>query len=250
LIPSIKIFTDFDGTITLKDVGDSMFERFGGPRCLEFIEQYQDGLISAAECFRRESAACGEVDRNALDAFLDAQPVDTTFNAFADFCKTKNLGLTIFSDGMDYYIRRILNRMGVGDVPFYSNALHLVPVDSTSKFRFEPKFPYLSESCDRCACCKRNIMLTHSADDDILICVGEGYSDRCAVKYADLVFAKDNLAEYCSKENMPFYEYRTFNDIAARINEMIGLHEVKPSKTRLHKRRQAELARRELFIAE
>jgi 2,3-diketo-5-methylthio-1-phosphopentane phosphatase len=250
LIPSIKIFTDFDGTITIKDVGDSMFERFGGSRCLEYINEYQSGLISAAECFRKESAACGEVDRNALDAFLDAQPVDMTFNAFADFCKLHNAGLTIFSDGMDYYIRRILNRMGAGNVPFYSNTLNLVPLNGSSLFRFEPEFPYLSESCDRCACCKRNIMLTHSEDDDILICVGEGYSDRCAVKFADVVFAKDHLAEYCLQEKLPFYEYRSFADITVKLDEMIKLHESKPSKTRLHKRRQAELARREVFIAE
>jgi 2-hydroxy-3-keto-5-methylthiopentenyl-1-phosphate phosphatase len=250
LLPSIKIFTDFDGTITINDVGDAMFERFGGSRCLDYISEYQSGLISAAECFRRESSACSEVDQKALDSFLDAQAVDTSFLPFVEYCRTQKIDLTIFSDGMDYYIRRILNRMGTGDVEFYSNALHLVPVNGSANVRFEPEFPHLSESCDRCACCKRNIMLTHSGDDDLLICVGEGYSDRCAVKYADIVFAKDSLAEYCAGEKLPFYEYKSFADISARLNEMITLHGIKPSKTRLHKRRQAELARRELFMAE
>jgi len=250
MLPSIKIFTDFDGTITVNDVGDAMFERFGGSRCSEYIGQYWKGLISAAECFRKESAQCGEVDKNVLDKFLDSQPIDQSFIPFIGFCKSNAIDLAIFSDGMEYYIRRILDRNGAGDVPFFSNVLHLESVTGSASVTFVPEFPYESESCDRCACCKRNIMLTHSDDDDILICIGEGYSDRCPVKYADIVFAKDSLIEYCTSEGLPFYEYSSFNDISERLQQLILLHETKPSKTRLHKRRQAQLARREVFIGE
>jgi 2-hydroxy-3-keto-5-methylthiopentenyl-1-phosphate phosphatase len=250
MIPSLKIFTDFDGTITINDVGDAMFERFGGLRCREYIDEYRKGLISAAECFRKEAAACGELNQQDLDVFLDSQPIDMTFMPFVEFCNSQQIDVTVFSDGMDYYIRRILNRTGVRDISVFSNALNVTPVSGSSLVRFEPEFPYLNESCDRCACCKRNIMLTQSGEDDILICIGEGYSDRCPVKYADIVFAKDHLAEYCREEQLPFYEYRSFGDIKERLNEMIQVHESKPGKTRLHKRRQAELARRELFIAE
>ena len=72
----IKIFTDFDGTITLQDVGDAMFERFGGPQCKEIINEYREGKISAVECFRRESALCSRVGIADLNAFLDSREID------------------------------------------------------------------------------------------------------------------------------------------------------------------------------
>ncbi|MFI5252673.1 MAG: MtnX-like HAD-IB family phosphatase [Bacteroidota bacterium] len=250
MTPVLNIFTDFDGTITLEDVGDAMFERFGGLRCHDYIEQYRIGLISAAECFRLESLACGEVNQKELNSFLDEQKIDPAFASFVDFCKHKKFPLSIFSDGMDYYIRRILENANLGHVPFYSNTLRLLPVEGRSTVEFKPEFPHLSETCDRCACCKRNIMLTHSGDDDILVCIGEGYSDRCPAKYADILFAKDALAAYCAAEGLPFYEYKTFADIAARLKELLKIHETNPGKTRLHKRRQAELARRDVFIGE
>jgi 2-hydroxy-3-keto-5-methylthiopentenyl-1-phosphate phosphatase len=238
----IKIFTDFDGTITLQDVGDAMFETFGGEQCRQIIQEYRDEKISAVECFRRECAACSNVNVQELHAFLDRQEIDTSFIDFVGYCRLHQFDCYIVSDGMDYYIRHILNRHGVGDVPFFSNVLHLLPVGGTSHVRFDPEFPFTDEMCDRCACCKRNHLLTMSGDEDIIVYVGEGYSDRCPAKYADIVFAKDELLKYCQEENISYYEYHTFGDIMQRLDQL--------QSNGLRKRRQAERARRDVFIGE
>ena len=241
----LKIFVDFDGTITLRDVGDAMFERFGGSRCTESIEEYRQERISAAECFRRESAACGIVNLPELDAFLDAQEIDPTFSPFVHYCTTAEHELVVLSDGMDYYIDRILRRQGLSQVRFYSNHLRLEPVDSGTKVRFVPEFPFTDEVCDRCACCKRNHMLSMTGDADIIAYIGEGYSDRCPARFADLVFAKDELLRYCQGENISYFEYQSFADVQRRLQELLSV----PGKKRLlKKRRQAELARRDVFL--
>ena len=244
----IKIFTDFDGTITLRDVGDAMFETFGGEQCRQIIQDYRDENISAVECFRRECAACSTVNVWELNAFLDAQEIDPTFADFVKYCRHRQFDCTVVSDGMDYYIKRILDRHGVGDVPFFSNVLRLTPVDGTPYVRFEPEFPYTDELCDRCACCKRNHLLALSGDDDTIVYVGEGYSDRCPAKYADAVFAKDELLTYCQDENISYYEYRTFADIVQRLEKLQRGNN--GTITGLRKRRQAERARRDVFIGE
>ncbi|HLX11580.1 MAG TPA: 2-hydroxy-3-keto-5-methylthiopentenyl-1-phosphate phosphatase [Bacteroidota bacterium] len=240
-----------------------MFERFGGMKCREFIEEYRHGKISAAECFRRECAACGEVDKRELDAYIDSKKIDSTFPAFVNFCKLEGFGCTIVSDGMDYYIQRILDREGLGEVKVFSNKLHFASPPhhprpllhkegrtSEEMVIFSPEFPHESESCDRCACCKRNILLTNSGDDDILVLIGEGYSDRCPAPYADMVFAKDNLLTYCRQEEIPHSEYSTFGDITRKMRELLEIHRTKPGKSRLHQRRQAVLARNSVFIGE
>ena len=112
------------------------------------------------------------------------------------FCR-EALHLSVVSDGMEYYIRRILGRFGLDELDVHANILSLVADGSLTDVRFVPQFPNRDEVCDRCASCKRNYLVTSSADDDLIVYIGEGYSDRCPVQFADLVFAKDVLKNYC-----------------------------------------------------
>ncbi len=243
----LKIFIDFDGTITKKDVGDALFIHFGGNQCIDFIEEYRQGRTSAIECFRKECIACGSIDKKELDNFIDSQEIDETFKDFKLFCKNNNIEIFILSDGMDYYIDEILKNNNITDVPVYTNQLQLESLDGSSKFILKPIFPFTDENCDRCACCKRNHMLVLSADDDIIIYIGEGYSDRCPVRYADLVFAKDDLLKYCQQENISYFEYHSFADVTDRLKMLLGNKNTKKNYG-LKKRRQAQLAAREVFL--
>lgn len=242
----LRLFIDFDGTITRQDVGDAFFERFGGVRSVAAVEAYREGRLSAAECFRQECAACGEVDAAELDAFLDAQEIDPTFADLVRFASECAFPLAILSDGMDYYIRRILERHGLGGVTFYSNTLRLISASAPGRVTFTPEFPFRDEVCDRCACCKRNHILTLAADDDLVVYIGEGYSDRCPARYADAVFAKDDLLKYCQRENISYFEYQTLADIVRRLES--SLREPAGSPTALRKRRQATQARCDVYL--
>ena len=244
----IRIFTDFDGTITRRDVGDALFAHFGGSRALDAVREYIAGTISAVECFRRECAACGSVPLDQLHSFLDQEEIDSSFPEFVKFCRREALFLSVVSDGMDYYIRRILGRFGLDELDVHANNLALVPGGSRTDVRFEPQFPNRDELCDRCASCKRNYLVTASADDDLIVYVGEGYSDRCPVQFADLVFAKDDLRNYCREENISSFEYNSFDDIRQRLVKLLEKRRPDGSIAGVRKRRRAELARRDLFI--
>ena len=128
--------------------------------------------------------------------------------------------------------------------------MNLIPIEGSSKVKFQPIFPYTDEICTRCASCKRNHIVTIAGDDDIIVYIGEGYSDRCPVRYADVVFAKDDLLRYCRKNHIPRYEYKTFKDIKNQLHKMMHTTSSNSSKGFLRKRRQAELARKELFLCE
>jgi 2-hydroxy-3-keto-5-methylthiopentenyl-1-phosphate phosphatase len=148
--------------------------------------------------------------------------------------------LLIVSDGLDYYIRRILGRYNCPEVPFVSNVASLVRPGGDGRVEVSVTFPHSDAGCDRCACCKRNIMLTASAEEDIIGYVGEGYSDRCPVRYADIVFAKDVLQTYCQNENISYYPYETFDDVVARLRRLL-------ERSRLRPRPRAAVARRAAF---
>ncbi len=240
---AVKIFVDFDGTITINDVGNTLFREFGGSACDGFIAEYHEEKLSARELFRREAAAAGRVLPVELNALLDRQGIDPGFKDFVDFCRLRNIEFHIISDGLDYYIDRVLRAHGIRDVSFVANSLSLEPSGTDGRTLLSLDFPHSDSVCDRCACCKRNFMLTHGGDDDILVLIGEGYSDRCPAQYADIVFAKKDLQTFCQQENISYYLYSTFHDVTERLTELLG-------RRQLRKRRRAELKRKEAFQRE
>jgi 2-hydroxy-3-keto-5-methylthiopentenyl-1-phosphate phosphatase len=241
----IKIFIDFDGTITKGDIGDSFFEKFGGQAAVKAVQDYRAGSINAVDCFNREADACTFVSQKASNEFIDEQKIDQTFIDFISFCNRYKDGDSainyfIVSDGLDYYINRILKNNGLQDVEVFSN--HAEFAETAKGIRLNLSYPYTDEECDRCACCKRNHMLTLSSDDDIIVYIGEGYSDFCPVKYADIVFAKDELQSYCQRENITYHLYNDFKDVMLKMDEILN-------KKRIHKRQQAMFNRKDVLMA-
>ena len=240
---AIRIFIDFDGTITTHDVGNALFRSLAGPAADEAIEAYHSGKISARECFVRKASASGATTVEAVDRLLDEQRIDPHFKNFVVFCAARGITLCVLSDGLDYYIDRILAANDIRGVVRFSNLLSFVRVDSTGSVRLEIDFPAENTECDRCACCKRNIMLSRAADEDFIVYVGEGYSDRCPAGYADLVFAKESLQTHCQRENISYLPYQTFHDVQDGVEKLLAHKHLRP-------RRRAALQRAAAFIAE
>jgi 2-hydroxy-3-keto-5-methylthiopentenyl-1-phosphate phosphatase len=238
---ALKIFADFDGTVTLHDVGNGFFETFGGPGYRDILKEYESETRSAQETFRWGAQAIGLVSRSAVDEFLVQQPIDETFRDFCDYCHANGIEFHIVSDGLDYYIEKILQHNGITGVSVFSNRLMVHPIDG-DQCRFTVEFPFSDAECSRCACCKRNIVLTRAGDNDIIVYIGEGYSDRCAARYADIVFAKDALQTFCQQENISYYPYSSFGDIVDRLTRI--------RHTKLRKRHRAGLLRRQAFLRE
>ena len=239
---ALKIFVDFDGTITQEDVGNTFFREFGGEICAKFIAEYKEERISAKDLFRKEVAAIGLLNTKTALEFLHGQQIDESFRRFAGFCNSRGLDFHIVSDGLDYYIKAILEHNGIEGISFFANRLDVVPTEN-GLAALAVSFPHDDADCNRCACCKRNIILTKCSDNDIVVYVGEGYSDRCPAQYADIVFAKDELQKFCQQNNISYFLYASFDDVVKRLEELLSQKKLKP-------RREAEMKRRDAFVQE
>jgi len=236
---ALRLFVDFDGTITRGDVGNLFFRTFGGSACDGLVNRFRAGEIGARECFLGEAKAMGRVAPGALEELVDAQEIDPSFPGLVAFCRERGVDLLIVSDGLDYYIRRILSRNGCADVPFVSNTAAFSSPGGDGGTEVSLGFPHSDAVCDRCACCKRNTMLAASAEEDIIAYVGEGFSDRCPVRYADIVFAKDVLQTYCQNENISYYPYAGFDDVVARLRQLLDRSRLRPRPRAASERRAA-----------
>jgi len=237
----IRVFCDFDGTMTVEDVGNRLFHTFAGDAGATIVEEYRAGRINAKDCLRRECAALGPLRAETIREFADRFPLDPFAREFVRFCRTREIPLTILSDGLDLYVEPILAKAGLEDIPWFAN--HGSFVEAYDGTILVPSFPHRDEHCDLCGNCKRNHMVTQSADDDLVVYVGDGISDRCPVRYADIVFAKHDLIKYCQDQNVSYFEYRNLGDVRDRLEHMV-------SQKRYKQRREAVMARRDVFIAE
>ncbi|MFA5831988.1 MAG: MtnX-like HAD-IB family phosphatase [Bacteroidota bacterium] len=233
------VFTDFDGTIAVNDIGDAVFERFGDVDvCTKSFQAYRTGAIDARDCWRQGFATIQSVTKDEFTRFALTYPADTHFASFVEFCEQHRIPLTVLSDGYDAYIDPVLEREGLGRLTRFSNKLQF-----NNNGTVEPIFPFTDSECKRCANCKRNHILTKSSDNQVIVYIGDGVSDRCPVQYADIVFAKDSLVSFCETHNITFHRFESFSDILKTFRTMVEA--VKPRK-----RRTAELARKEVFMGE
>lgn len=231
-----KIFVDFDGTITKKDVGEHMFLEFGdAQKARDIIKLWIEGEISSVDTWTLLCKTIPVFEKDKFDSFLDTITIDEGFHSFVDYCRQHNFELTILSDGLDYYINYILNKEGIGSVKVFSNKLTLGP-----KGELIPSFPYRDEECRQCANCKRNHILDSTGDDEYSFYVGDGLSDICPAQYSDFVFAKNSLLKYCEKNSINFFPFTTFEDVRIRIEEF-------RNKKRIKRKLQPELKRKEVF---
>ncbi len=208
----VRIYIDFDGTITQRDVGDSIFERFLRPELLaagwhdHIIREWKAGRLSSRDCLAVECEN-SVVTRDELDGLLETHTLMPGFPVFAEYCRRNDIPLEILSDGLDYYIAFILKKFGIDDIPIRANRL----LFSDGTIRAE--FPYEDRGCGRCGNCKRWHIESNRRDGEKIVYIGDGYSDRYAIRSADTVFARADLAGYCDLTGLPYHPFDDFHDV-------------------------------------
>lgn len=233
---TLKIFVDFDGTITKIDVGEAFGNRFGNKeKNDEVIAEWIDGKVSSTDVWKIMLQYIQPFNQKDFDEFISRIEIDETFVPFVQFCRQNNFGTMVLSDGFDLYIKKILEREGLADVQVYCNKLSV-----NDKNEYVLNFPYGDEECKLCGNCKRNHILSHTADEDFIIYIGDGYSDKCPIQFCDFIFAKGALLKYCEINRITYFPFENFNDIAAKLTEL-------NSKKRLKKKFQAQVNRKNVF---
>jgi 2,3-diketo-5-methylthio-1-phosphopentane phosphatase len=187
-----------------------MFRHFSGGRNDELVPLWAAGEITTRECLRREAAmVC--TSEEEMNRFLDRFWLNYGFEEFVDLCRSADIDLTIMSDGLDFYIRYILNRYGFGDLPLMTNIGRLNGDGS-----MVVEFPFDNRECARCGSCKGERIKEYRERHDgpvTVAFVGDGYSDICALGQADIVLAKKDLEEYCRQHNIAHAPYDDFHDV-------------------------------------
>lgn len=215
------VFCDFDGTISLADVTDTILARFADPSWREIESLWRDGVIGSQECLARQLALV-RATKEELNSLIDEAPVDPGFAGFVRYVRKRRVPFAVTSDGLDIVIRRVLARSGFHSGP--RNGIHFFSASARwRRGRLTVSFPHAAASCTHgCATCKPAILEGQRGDHWPVIYVGDGFSDRHAVKQADFVFARQPLLDLCRESGIPSSPLETFADVTRALAGWLG----------------------------
>ncbi|TFZ08764.1 MtnX-like HAD-IB family phosphatase [Ramlibacter humi] len=209
------VLCDFDGTISIEDVTDSLLRRFGRPGWQALEEAWERGEIGSRACMTGQVALL-DMSADELSAHLDTIAIDPHFPAFVDGARALGITVQVVSDGLDLAIRRVLARHGLSRLPVAANRL---VQDGERRWRMES--PYASASCARASGnCKCEKLSKERAVHGQVLYVGDGSSDFCVSGKADAVLAKDRLLVHCGQAGIAHLPYEHFGDALRRLAEL------------------------------
>ena len=169
------VFCDFDGTVTTRDTCDAVLSAFAPPRWRELDEQFHAGELSGRECMALQFAGVTASEDQVARFLRDHIGLDPALPQLVACLEAASIPLYIVSDGFDLASATLLEAAGLGRLP------HV-----------------------RAWAMGRKVMI-----------IGDGYSDRCFARLADLVFAKRVLLDHCRHAGIPHVPYQSFGDIIA-----------------------------------
>ena len=212
--PGWNILCDFDGTIAVEDVIDSLLDRFGRPGWEILERDWRAGVIGSAVCMAGQVALL-DMSRPELDRHLDGLHIDHGFAAFVKTTIDYGIPMEIVSDGLDQAIHAILASHGIDSLPTVAN--HLNQVDARS---WNLTSPYSVAGC-RSGTCKCARVDVAKARGGKTLLIGDGASDFCAADRVDFVFAKNRLIEHCRAAGIPYVPIASFDEAIELLPSLI-----------------------------
>ena len=223
--PPLAILVDYDGTVALTDVSDTvMAEHMPGAWEAE-VAAYDAGLAGSRRLMVFEMDLV-DAPPEALLATAAAQPHDPGFVPCVRRAQAAGIPIEIVSDGFGFFIEPALEALGVGELPV------VTALTTFEGRRASIAFPNGHPTCLICGTCKRNRVLAHQAAGRAVVFIGDGESDRYAAGYADVVWAKGSLVRICEEAGWPFRPWSDFAEIDGWLSDTLAAWRADPASLR------------------
>ena len=207
------VFFDFDNTITMGDVLDDMLERYSiNFKWQELEKKWKDGEIGSKECLEGQIKGI-RITKRELDNYLSRVKIDPYFKVLLKYLRSKKIKTLIVSDNFDYILKRILRNNRIALQSIYANSVRF------NNNRLRPSFPHTNPKCGDCAHCKQTTVQAKSGKGSLSIFIGDGQSDVCAARDANVVFAKDSLKKHFQQEHLPHVPISGLKDVYNYLKE-------------------------------
>jgi HAD superfamily phosphoserine phosphatase-like hydrolase len=203
---------DFDGTAAPCDIGAAFARRYSAAGAAESPELLERWLRDEMGHRELTVAQCRllEVTREQALAFAQDYALDPEFAPFVAEAESRGDVVAVVSEGFDFYVRDILERAGLGGLPWSCNTLRFEGA------RVTPEFP--DGGCGRCGNCKAAHVARWRERGYRVTVVGDGFSDRCGARAADRVIARRDLLAWCRRQGITATPFESFADVRQAVH--------------------------------
>lgn len=212
------IACDFDGTITRRDTLHLIVDRYGDPAMWDRLDgPLTRGEVTVEQAIEREFATVRATTQEALELCRAEAGVREGFTEFVDWARREGHRIVVMSNGFRTIIDDLLGRIGMGDLPVVCHDI---------AFRPEGARVLWADRGERCTLCGRRCKraeLSAVRGDDRVVYLGDGISDRCGARMADLVFARHDLARDLAEDGVPFVPFEDFVEVRERLDARAAL---------------------------
>ena len=206
------VFCDFDGTITAEESLEAAFNRFLPGRWPPVKEKLLAGGITLREAVRQMIESIPSSDYFKILAFVKTIPMRPGIDELLDFLDTRHIPFVIVSGGLLGMVEARL-----GDLIKRAEAVIAVDVDTAGEYlAVRSSYEGGTELV-----AKADVLKTYAVDERIII--GDGVTDLNMAKIADLVFARDGLASFLDRLNIPFRRWDDFFDIRDQLRAYLSV---------------------------
>lgn len=204
-----SVFLDFDGTISTADIGVHLLERLARPEWRSVEAEYIAGEIGSRGCLLDEWDLLPG-DEAVLRATAAEVSIDPGVDTLVGNLRAAGAEVTIVSDGFGFYVEDHVGYLGI---PIVTNAVDWA--SGTLQFPHEDRCC----ACSSCGTCKQAPIKDAKRRGLITVLIGDGTSDRKAAALADVVYAKDGLARWCTAFGVAFHPFECLDDVRASMVE-------------------------------
>lgn len=202
----MQLICDFDGTFTLQDVTNLIWDRFIGPSWRDdLLTPYKNGQISHLKIMADGYKLIRAPKQALMDYVKPLVGLRPGFTELRAHCLKKNWPLTVVSGGLDFYIAEFLPP----EIPFYS-------YQTSFNEHWEVHMPagiQKAEGEDLKVHVKKLLKKLHGKQRVVFI--GDGRNDFPVAKTADIVFAVrgSTLARMCAEHGVAHKEFDDFREL-------------------------------------
>ena len=211
----LAVQCDFDGTITEEDVSFLLADAFASDRWRGMLEEYMAGKIPVGTFNRRVFAMVKADEATQLDLVFNSGRVKIRpgLKEMIDYCRAKEYKFIIVSNGLTFYIKAILEKLGIDSVEVFAARNEFHPEGT--------KVSYISpdgEELDAGFKEAYTRLLQHQGYD--VAYVGNGVSDIFSSRMAFRVFATGDLLRKCREEKLECIPFNDLFDVIRGLEDM------------------------------
>jgi 2-hydroxy-3-keto-5-methylthiopentenyl-1-phosphate phosphatase len=208
--------SDFDGTITWKDVSFLFLDAFVGPRWREELKEYTARKISVGAFNTKVFSMIKAGKQELLDYMFRSGKVEIRpgFRELLDYCSGRGFRFIIVSNGIDFYIEALLKDMGIENVEFHAASSRFVPGQGMDVRYIGPDGKQMETGL------KEAYTELMQGDGCDVIYAGNGVSDIYPARRARHVFATGDLLERCRQEGLACIPFNDLHDIVREMESL------------------------------